>query len=123
MESVQTVHGTCAGVDQVRHLAVAAALQNVGHANKIALRVRHWIFNGVAHAGLRRQVNHAVELVVGEHGLHSIRVAQIQLCKCEIATRLKPRQARLLKRGVVIVVHVVKTNNTIAAVKQLMRGE
>jgi tRNA threonylcarbamoyladenosine modification (KEOPS) complex Cgi121 subunit len=59
-------------VDQMLHAAVAAALKHIHEAHQIAVDVGIGIEQRVAHPGLRRQVDHALETFVGKQRRHRL---------------------------------------------------
>ena len=54
------------GVDEVSHVVVAAAFEQVGEAEQVALDVGERVLGGVTHAALGGQVDDAVEVVLDE---------------------------------------------------------
>jgi len=58
---VGTVHAGRAGVDEVLDLVVTAAFEQVGEADQVGLHIRVRILQRVAHAGLRGEMDDAVE--------------------------------------------------------------
>lgn len=56
--AVEAINGTRRGVEQVRHTVIAACLQDVQEPDHVALHVGIRVRDGVAHAGLCREVHH-----------------------------------------------------------------
>ncbi len=65
------------------HLVVAAALKDVDEADQVAVDVGMRILDRVAHTGLGGQVDHLVELFLGEQFLHPGAVAHVELDETE----------------------------------------
>ena len=84
------------------------------------LHVHVRIFGGVAHARLRRQVDHAFRLVGGERRLHRRAVGQVRLHVDVVRVVDETRQPRLLEGDVVVVVQVVETDDRIAPRQQYL---
>jgi hypothetical protein len=63
---VAAVDAGARGIDQVLHAVVAAAFEDVGEADQVAVDVGVRVLQRVAHAGLGGEVDHAVELLGGE---------------------------------------------------------
>jgi len=99
---------------------VAAAFQHVQEADDVAVYIGMRVFDGVTHAGLGAQVDHAVEGAFGKQGGHGRAVGQVQFFETEGAgpSSFDPRQARLFERHVVIVVEVVEAHDIVAATEQ-----
>ena len=76
----------------------------------------------VAHAGLRGEVDDAVEALCGEELLHAGAVGHVELDEAEARVRRQPRQAVLLELHVVVVVEVVQADDLVAARQQAQRG-
>jgi hypothetical protein len=58
-----------------------AALQHVHEADEVAVDVGMRVLQRIAHAGLRRQVDHAVEALAGKQPLHAGAVGDVELTK------------------------------------------
>ncbi len=106
----------------MRHLVVAAAFEDVGEADDVALDVGMRILQRVADAGLGGQVDHLVEFLGGEQGLHAWAVGDIELDEAEVGMAGQAGQAALLERHFVVVVKVVEADNLIAAGQQAQGG-
>jgi hypothetical protein len=63
------------------HLVVAAAFENIGEADDVAVDVGVRILQRVANTGLRGQVNDLVELFGGENASMPVRSATSSLTK------------------------------------------
>ena len=100
------------------NLIVAASFEHVQEAHEIALDVRVRMRERVAYAGLRRQVNHALETVFGEQLLDRRAVAKLLAHETETRMLLEPDDARLLERRIVVIVHDIETDHLISASQQ-----
>jgi hypothetical protein len=118
---VAAVDARGAGIDEVLHAAVPAALQHVGEAGQVAVDVGHRIRQGVAHAGLRAEVHHALETVAREQVGHGRAVGQVDALEAELRAALEPRQPLALEPDVVVVVEVVDADHAVAARQQALR--
>ena len=131
--AVQPVDTAGAGVDQVLHPVVAAALQDVDEAVDVRLYVGIRIRDRVAHPGLRGQIAHPLEALVGKEHLHGLLVLQVHPHKTEVrelpapdklvpAHTLLPDaqlpQAAVLQRRVIILVDVVQPHDLVAPLQQ-----
>ena len=123
--AVAAIHRAAAGIHQVLHLLVAAALQHMAHRHQVALHVGAGILQGVAHAGLGRQVDQPV----GPHGRQQRRqrraIGQVELMKPPGARAaaggclgLQPLQARLFEGGVVVGIEIVDPHHLITTGQQ-----
>lgn len=124
---VAAVDRAGAGVDQVLHRVVAAALEDIKEADEITLEVGARVLDGVADTGLGGEVHHDVEAVLGEQTLDEGRVAQVAAHEGEAAVGVgldQHAQARVLNAGVVVAVEVVEAdNNVIGLLEQLLDEE
>ena len=66
-------------------------------ADQVAVHVRVWVLDRVADAGLGRQVDHVLEHVGLEHGLHSDFVSQVELDELEAGAVAKLGDPGLLE--------------------------
>ena len=101
---------------------MTAAFEDVREADDVAVDVGKRILQRVAHAGLRREVNHALELLAREQLRHPRPVGEIQLDEAEVRPLPQLREPRLLQRDVVVVVEVVEPDDFVAALQQELRG-
>ena len=69
------------GIDQVRHGAVAAGLQDIVKADEVALDVGIRIGDGVPDSGLGGQIHHHIGFPFGKDAVHSRPVGNIALHK------------------------------------------
>jgi len=100
------------------HAMVAAAFQDVAEADQVGVDIGGRVLQRVAHPGLGGQVDHALRLVLAEHPLHRLAVADVHALLGEALVILDPRQPRLLQRHVVVVVQVVDADDLVAAFQQ-----
>ena len=104
------------------HAAVAAAFEHVHEADDVAVDVGVRVLQRIAHAGLRGEVDHAVEATGLEELRHARTVGHVELDEAEALVRRQPRQPGLLEADVVVVVEVVEADDLIAARQQAQRG-
>ena len=101
---------------------VAHALQDVQEARDVRVDVGVRVHQRIAHARLRRQVHHAVELLRRRRGPASPRGRR---CRCAgrriPAARSSCAEPRLLQRDVVVVVEVVDARDPVAPRQQPSR--
>mmetsp|Transcript_59449 Transcript_59449/g.140639 ORF Transcript_59449/g.140639 Transcript_59449/m.140639 type:complete len:306 (+) Transcript_59449:1652-2569(+) len=117
-QRVAAVHAGAGRIGQVLHAAVAAAFQDVGEADDVAVDVGVGVLDRVAHPGLRRQVHHPVEALFGKQLGHALAVGHVHLHEAEARLAVQARQAVLLELGAVVVVEVVQAHHFVAARQQ-----
>ena len=78
---IQAVDRAAGSIHQMRYVCVPAAFQNIDEPHQIAVHVGMRIFNAVAHAGLRRQIDDHVKTGIVKKTLHFFPVGEIQLNK------------------------------------------
>ena len=98
---------------------VAAALEHVGGADHVALDVGERVLDRVAHARLRGEVDHALELLAGEQLGHARAVREVELDEAEPRQLLQQLEPRELEAHVVVVVEVVEPDDLVAALEEL----
>ncbi|SLN99269.1 Uncharacterised protein [Klebsiella pneumoniae] len=118
--TVKAVNRAGGGVHQVFHLGMTAAFQNVQIPHQVSVCVGIRVFQRVAHTGLGGQVDHAIKLLCGEQLCHTFTVGQIQLLEME-CRRCQAIQTGLLQADVIIVVHVVDSDNIMPFIQQALR--
>ena len=79
------------GIDEVLHLGMPAALQHVHEADDVAVDVGMRVLQRIAHAGLRRQVDHTVETLAGKEIGHAGTVGNVELDEAEALVWRQPR--------------------------------
>ena len=76
----------------------------------------------VAHAGLRGEVNHALELLRARTARSCrVLIGEIDLHEPETRDFCENREPRLLERDVVVLVEVVEPDDLVAALEQVLR--
>ncbi len=99
---IAAVDATAAGIHEVLYLVVAASLEEVVEADKVALYIGIGVGDAVTHAGLRREVDHYIYLVLGEDSLDECLVGYIGFDECPIL-----RQAFYLFEPLVFEIDIV----------------
>ena len=112
---IGTINAGAAGIDQMLHTMMTAALEDMGKANNVAVDVSKWVVDGVTHASLGRQIDHPLWLVCGETVFNGLAISQVNSQMRVIGMAIKTRQTGLFDGRVVIVVVVVNTNDNVAA--------
>ena len=125
---VAAVHAGAAGVDEVFDAVPAAGFEDVEEADQIALRVGVRIDQRIAHAGLRREVDDALETVGGKQRREARRIGQVEFLEAESGARAvwglrgQRVEPRPLEPRVVIVVEIVDAGDFVAAREQALRN-
>ena len=104
------------------HAGVAAPFEDVDEPDEVALDVRVRIRDRVSHARLRGQVDHAIEALFPEEARHAVTVGQVHAEETESRLGGESRDARLLQRGIVVVVDVIEAHHLIATRQQPFAG-
>ena len=108
------------GIDEVLDATVAAGLEHVDEADQVRLDVRVRIGQRIAHARLRRQVDHALRAKLGERTFERRPVLERTAHEAEVRVRRELGEARFLQRRVVVVVEVVVAEHVVAAREQAL---
>jgi hypothetical protein len=102
---------------------MAARLEDIDEAYNVALDVGARIEDRVPDTGLRSEVDYPVESVAREAIVYGILVGEI--CPDEFIVADRPRgcfvensKARLLQRGVVVIIYDIKPDYRIAALEE-----
>ena len=101
---------------------MTTALEYVQRADDVAFDIGMRVLDGVAHAGLGRQVHDFVELLFGKQRFHGGTIGEIDACHREIIELVENGSARLFQRHVVVVVEVIEADDGFAAFQKLLRG-
>lgn len=104
------------GIHEMLDRVVPAGLQYVEEAHEVTVHIGLRVLYRVAHAGLRGQVHHDVEAVLGEDPLHQGRVGEVTPHEGEAAIGIRlpqHREACLLDARVVVAVHVVQADDDV----------
>lgn len=100
------------------HPAVAAALEDVGEADDVAVDVCVRVLDGVAHPGLGGQVHDTVKALLSKQPGHAFAVGNVQFDEAETWLALQTRETVMLELRRVVVVEVVKTDHLVASRQQ-----
>jgi hypothetical protein len=100
------------------HRVMAAAFEQVGKTNEIAVDVGARIRQRVAHAGLGGQMDDSFRLAACKQGRQALGVGKVQPLERESGQFRTLRQPRLLQRRVVVVVKVVDADDGVTAREQ-----
>jgi len=84
---VGAVRRTRGCIHQMFDVIAATAFYDVQEARHVAFNVDVRIFYGMAHAGLRSQVNDPPKFFCREQGFHSAAVCQLELGEAKILER------------------------------------
>ena len=90
--------------------AVPAGFEDVKEAAEVAGGVGPRIFDRVAHAGLRGEVDHGGEAVAAEQGIDAVGIGEVEFGEAE-AVAPQPFEPRHLECGVVVAVEVVEADH------------
>ena len=98
------------------HAVVTAGLQDVIEADDVGLDVGVRVVDAVPHTGLGRQVHHDLGVIVGkdlvDEGLVGDGATDEDVAGlCRLGRLLDAPKAVLLQGGVIVVVHIVQTDN------------
>ena len=104
------------------HAGMAAPFEDVDEPDEVALDVGVRIGDRVSHAGLCGQVDHAIEALFPEQPGHAVTVGQVHTEQTKPRLRCESREARLLERGIVIVVDDIEAHHLIATGQQTFAG-
>jgi len=108
---VGAVHAGAAGVDQVFHLVMAAAFEQVDETHHVALDVGVGVFQRIAHPRLGREIDGAVEALGGEQRFHRLALRHIHLDEAEAGKRLELLDAGFFQADVVVIAEVVDADH------------
>ena len=74
---------------------VAAALEDVGEAGQIGIHIGVRIDQRIAHAGLRREMNHIGKAMLREQRCHALAIGKVELDETEADSILRARRGAL----------------------------
>ena len=91
--------------------SVPAAFQDVLEAPEIRIDIDVWMAQRVAHACLRREMDHAGEAFPLEQSRHPRFVGKVEALEPELCLLLEDREAAFLDPRIVIVVDIVEPDD------------
>ena len=100
-------------------IIVPASLENIDEAFEICVDIGVRMIDRMAHAGLRREMDHHRKSMFGKQQGHRPAIREIELHKTEPRILTQDIQSRLLQGGVVVIIKVVQTDNMTALGQQL----
>lgn len=93
------------------HRIMTAGFEDVVEADEVRFDIGVRVGDGVAHARLRCEVDHDLRLVLLEDFVNEHLVCKVSFDKSVILKLLEHRKASFLDANIIIIVHVVQTNN------------
>src|ERR1700733_15852408 len=100
---------------------VTAAFEHIEETGEIGVEIGVWIFQRVAHAGLRGEMNDRTECTIAKTRFGAFAVGKIEPVKAEFAELPQHREPGFLERRVVIVIDAVDADDGAAAFEQPAR--
>src|SRR5258707_9356504 len=97
------------------YAAVTAAFEDVTEADEVRIDVGLGILERVAHARLRREMDHRIELLAREERAHRRAIGDVAAYELELSLAREAREPRLLQANVVVIVQVVEAGDALAA--------
>ncbi|KAG1462788.1 hypothetical protein G6F57_013883 [Rhizopus arrhizus] len=107
-------------IHQVLHATVAAQFEHVDEADQVAVDVGVRVFQRIAHAGLRGQVDHRGRLHLVEQRGQAVAVGQVE--RAQVQRRAQRGHAVALDLRIVVVVEVVQADHRLARLQQRAGG-
>ena len=105
-------------IHQMRNFMMPAPLKDVHKSLQVRINISMWIFQRIAHTGLRRQMNNMIRLFSGEQSFHYSAVSNIPLDEGKFSFGQKTIQTRLLQGHIIIIIHIVDTDDRITTRQQ-----
>ena len=112
--SIQSINARAAGKDQVLDLLMPAAFENRQRSVDVRLGICERILERITHSGLGGQVHDAIESARSKQSRDALTVLQMHLVKLKIRLRRQKLQTALLKLHIVVIVHAVDADDTMA---------
>ena len=101
---------------------VAAPLQHVDETFDVRIDIGVRVFQRIAHAGLRREMDDHRKTVVRKQRLHRAAIGKIEFLETEIGLAFQDFETRLLQLRIVIVVDDIETDDVAAVRQQTLRN-
>ena len=101
--------------DQVLDLVMTTSFEYVQKSDDVALNISMRVIDRVANAGLRREMDHAIELFIGKKFFYGASIGDVELDEFELFFRFQFGKARFFELDVVIIIKVIQTNDNITA--------
>ena len=90
---------------------MTAGFQNVVEANHVALNVGIRVGDGVTHTCLSTQIDHNIRVILLKNAVDKCLVCKISFYKGIVFKFLKLLKASFFDANIIIIVHVVQTND------------
>src|SRR5579862_5051376 len=101
---------------------VAASLEHIQEPLDIRIRIGMRIFQRIADACLRGEMDDDGEAVLGKQRLRCFAIGEIGLHEMELRLSIQDIEARLFQRRIVIIVDAVEADDLLAKRKQSLRN-
>ena len=98
--------------------AMAGTLEEIHEPHDIGVDIGMRILQGMAHAGLRREIHDGIVMVGRKQFGHGLAVGDIQTAKAKPRLGLKTRKPRLLELHRVVIVQVINAGHGIPTREQ-----
>ena len=100
---------------------VPAAFQDIGEADDVGIDIGVRIDQRKSHAGLRAEMHHVGEAMLGKKRRHASAVRKVEFDEAEAFELFELGEARLFQPGIVVGVQVVDADNGAALPEQQPR--
>ena len=99
----------------------AAVFENLEMAGDIGVDAFEGVIEGMAHAGLRREMDHTPDVWTAERGLERAAFGEVDPVEGESGMAFEPAEPGLLQAGAVIVADIVDPDHPLAAPEKAKR--
>src|SRR6516165_10065038 len=98
-----------------------AGLQQVDKPHQVAVYVSQRVFDGIAHAGLGRQVHYAVGLMLCHATTETGAIGKVEQLERKVRLATEQRQTPLLQTDVIVRIQIVNAVDLAAFAKKAVR--
>ncbi|MNI56319.1 hypothetical protein D3C73_1113140 [compost metagenome] len=95
--TVHAINRAGRGIDQMLDTMMAAPFKNGQMPHQVTVGISKGVFQGIAHSGLRRQMDYPIKLLLGKQLGHPFTIGQIKFAKIKIDLTRQPGKTPLFQ--------------------------
>src|SRR5438034_8980106 len=118
---VRPIDGAGRSVDEMLHVVVPAALQDIEESGDVAVDVGVRVFHRIAHSGLGGEVDDPPRAPLAKEAGHLCAIGDVEPDKLEPVEVAELLKARLLQLRIVVGIEIVDSHDGVAALEEPFR--
>ena len=90
---------------------MSTCFKDIEKSNHITFNIGIWICNRITHTSLCTQIDNNIWIILLENTVNKLFICKIALDKSIVFKLLKLCKTSLLNTNIIVIIHIIKTNN------------